>query len=230
MSLFICHSSFVTHHLYSPLICHHSPFTILHSPFLHVTHSPRHSPLTIHHSPFCIHHFCMSLTHHVTHHSPCHSPFCISQTSSLRFQIFKFSEFQIFKFSNFQIFKLFIHYSLPPDDMCIPSFNLSCSVNGAGRHARHTARHVAWGEGGGSVDVRGSLGVRSSECDAVHWMSIHLCECCSECSKLERIPLADGGGPHTTYEGREIRTPNLLIWNQTRCRCATSPYARSVRS
>ena len=25
------------------------------------------------------------------------------------------------------------------------------------------------------------------------------------------------------YEDREIRTPNLLIWSQTRCRCAISP-------
>ena len=25
------------------------------------------------------------------------------------------------------------------------------------------------------------------------------------------------------YEGREIRTPNLLIWSQTRCRCAIHP-------
>ena len=25
------------------------------------------------------------------------------------------------------------------------------------------------------------------------------------------------------YEGREIRTPNLLIWSQTRCRCAIPP-------
>ena len=24
-------------------------------------------------------------------------------------------------------------------------------------------------------------------------------------------------------EAREIRTPNLLIWNQTRCRCAIAP-------
>ena len=24
-------------------------------------------------------------------------------------------------------------------------------------------------------------------------------------------------------EGREIRTPNLLIWSQTRCRCAIPP-------
>ena len=26
------------------------------------------------------------------------------------------------------------------------------------------------------------------------------------------------------HEGREIRTPNLLIWNQTRCRCAIPPW------
>ena len=25
------------------------------------------------------------------------------------------------------------------------------------------------------------------------------------------------------YEGREIRAPNLLIWSQTRCRCAIPP-------
>ena len=29
-------------------------------------------------------------------------------------------------------------------------------------------------------------------------------------------------------EGREIRTPNLLIWSQTRCRCAIPPWKRSV--
>ena len=28
---------------------------------------------------------------------------------------------------------------------------------------------------------------------------------------------------HNTIEGREIRTPNLLIWSQTRCRCAIPP-------
>ena len=27
------------------------------------------------------------------------------------------------------------------------------------------------------------------------------------------------------YEAREIRTPNLLIWSQTRCRCAIAPMA-----
>ena len=27
-------------------------------------------------------------------------------------------------------------------------------------------------------------------------------------------------------EGREIRTPNLLIWSQTRCRCAIPPSAK----
>jgi len=27
-------------------------------------------------------------------------------------------------------------------------------------------------------------------------------------------------------EGREIRTPDLLIWSQTRCRCAIPPWAR----
>ena len=26
------------------------------------------------------------------------------------------------------------------------------------------------------------------------------------------------------YEGREIRTPSLLIWSQTRCRCAIPPW------
>ena len=28
-------------------------------------------------------------------------------------------------------------------------------------------------------------------------------------------------------EGREIRTPNLLIWSQTRCRCAIPPLQKS---
>jgi hypothetical protein len=30
--------------------------------------------------------------------------------------------------------------------------------------------------------------------------------------------------PRRESEAREIRTPNLLIWNQTRCRCAIAPY------
>ena len=29
-------------------------------------------------------------------------------------------------------------------------------------------------------------------------------------------------------EGREIRTPNLLIWSQTRCRCAIPPLLASA--
>jgi hypothetical protein len=29
------------------------------------------------------------------------------------------------------------------------------------------------------------------------------------------------------HEGREIRTPNLLIWSQTRCRCAIPPASIS---
>ena len=29
-------------------------------------------------------------------------------------------------------------------------------------------------------------------------------------------------------EGREIRTPNLLIWSQTRCRCAIPPERRAL--
>ena len=28
-------------------------------------------------------------------------------------------------------------------------------------------------------------------------------------------------------EGREIRTPNLLIWSQTRCRCAIPPVMKN---
>ena len=30
--------------------------------------------------------------------------------------------------------------------------------------------------------------------------------------------------PDQEGEGREIRTPNLLIWSQTRCRCAIPPH------
>ena len=57
------------------------------------------------------------------------------------------------------------------------------------------------------------------------------------------LPLEQGGGhlriPHTTWpaplrakdhsksEGREIRTPNLLIWSQTRYRCAIPPCSTS---
>ena len=29
---------------------------------------------------------------------------------------------------------------------------------------------------------------------------------------------------HNKLEAREIRTPNLLIWSQTRCRCAIAPW------
>ena len=29
-------------------------------------------------------------------------------------------------------------------------------------------------------------------------------------------------------EGREIRTPNLLIWSQTRCRCAIPPVMKNL--
>ena len=29
---------------------------------------------------------------------------------------------------------------------------------------------------------------------------------------------------HNKFEAREIRTPNLLIWSQTRCRCAIAPW------
>ena len=32
------------------------------------------------------------------------------------------------------------------------------------------------------------------------------------------------------HEGREIRTPNLLIWSQTRCRCAIPPVLEVVAS
>ena len=31
-----------------------------------------------------------------------------------------------------------------------------------------------------------------------------------------------------TNEGREIRTPNLLIWSQTRCRCAIPPMNLNI--
>ena len=31
-------------------------------------------------------------------------------------------------------------------------------------------------------------------------------------------------------EAREIRTPNLLIWSQTRCRCAIAPAATSLHT
>ena len=34
---------------------------------------------------------------------------------------------------------------------------------------------------------------------------------------------ARGKSTQQRNEGREIRTPNLLIWSQTRCRCAIPP-------
>ena len=36
--------------------------------------------------------------------------------------------------------------------------------------------------------------------------------------------------PAIRVEGREIRTPNLLIWSQTRCRCAIPPRANTCVS
>ena len=36
---------------------------------------------------------------------------------------------------------------------------------------------------------------------------------------------ARGKSTQQRNEGREIRTPNLLIWSQTRCRCAIPPSA-----
>ena len=35
--------------------------------------------------------------------------------------------------------------------------------------------------------------------------------------------------PDARNEGREIRTPNLLIWSQTRCRCAIPPMSLFAR-
>ena len=34
--------------------------------------------------------------------------------------------------------------------------------------------------------------------------------------------------PDDKSEAREIRTPNLLIWSQTRCRCAIAPVADTI--
>ncbi len=39
----------------------------------------------------------------------------------------------------------------------------------------------------------------------------------------ESLPGAWLGGLNAKNEGREIRTPNLLIWSQTRYRCAIPP-------
>ena len=42
------------------------------------------------------------------------------------------------------------------------------------------------------------------------------------CLQLERV-IVKRKEYITKHEGREIRTPNLLIWSQTRCRCAMPP-------
>ena len=42
------------------------------------------------------------------------------------------------------------------------------------------------------------------------------------CANRERTSICIQKRP-TENEGREIRTPNLLIWSQTRCRCAIPP-------
>ena len=34
-----------------------------------------------------------------------------------------------------------------------------------------------------------------------------------------------GAAAEAQHEAREIRTPNLLIWSQTRCRCAIAPVS-----
>jgi hypothetical protein len=41
-------------------------------------------------------------------------------------------------------------------------------------------------------------------------------------SKFLRCP--GENPPQRKNEAREIPTPNLLIWSQTRCRCAIAPY------
>ncbi len=52
----------------------------------------------------------------------------------------------------------------------------------------------------------GNLQNKASDLNyGTHW-------CCSQ-----------GNTKRRKYEGREIRTPNLLIWSQTRCRCAIPP-------
>ena len=55
--------------------------------------------------------------------------------------------------------------------------------------------------------------------------SLLYCECwCSH--------ISPSGDPscHDANEAREIRTPNLLIWSQTRCRCAIAPCFEMHRS
>ena len=47
--------------------------------------------------------------------------------------------------------------------------------------------------------------------------------CCSSAS-VRRRPATDAQHEN---EAREIRTPNLLIWSQTRCRCAIAPLAHA---
>ena len=38
-----------------------------------------------------------------------------------------------------------------------------------------------------------------------------------------------GHAENARNEGREIRTPNLLIWSQTRCRCTIPPMSLFLR-
>ena len=55
--------------------------------------------------------------------------------------------------------------------------------------------------------------------------SLLYCECW-------RSHISPSGDPscHDANEAREIRTPNLLIWSQTRCRCAIAPCFEMHRS
>ena len=72
--------------------------------------------------------------------------------------------------------------------------------------------------GGGRTHVcrflRTRVGVLLLVCARVRWLRVRSCRPASVCAGK--------------IEGREIRTPNLLIWSQTRYRCAIPPLMAAV--
>jgi hypothetical protein len=88
--------------------------------------------------------------------------------------------------------------------------------NGAGKHANHAARRSRppASARGPSLRRAGSVGGRAAGATPRPTRS------------RQAAPFA--GRPARQNEGREIRTPNLLIWSQTRCRCAIPPCSSKV--
>ena len=79
------------------------------------------------------------------------------------------------------------------------------------RIMRPTRCQLRYCRSGGPVDV--------VDCVAAQWQ-MHLER------EVQSVSKSVGRGQairHRNCEGREIRTPNLLIWSQTRCRCAIPP-------